>query len=172
MLMFLFAMHLGWLPVVGATSAAVHDSLSPMGQLGDRLRHLVLPASTLALIGCGSTARFQRARMIEVLSHDYIRTARAKGLGEFSVVVKHGLRNSLLPIITLLGLSFPVLLSGSVLVETVFAWPGMGWLATESIGHRDYLVVVAISMIATAMVVAGNALADVLYRLADPRTRS
>ena len=152
-------------------SLGVYDSLSPIGQLWDRIRHLVLPVVTLALIGAGGTARFQRAAMIETLSQDFIRTARAKGLPERAVILKHALRNSLLPVITLFGLSLPVLLSGSVLVETVFGWPGLGMLTVDSVQSRDYMVVTAIGLISAAMVITGNLIADLLYVIADPRTR-
>jgi len=109
--------------------------------------------------------------MLETVTADFIRTARANGLTERLVMVRHALRNSLLPIITLLGLSLPVLLSGSVLVEQVFAWNGMGWITVNGILQRDYHVVTAAAILAGVMVVAGNLVADVLYRVADPRTQ-
>lgn len=171
MLMLAFSVELRLLPVGGVISIGVYDSLSPIGQLWDRIRHLVLPVVTLALIGAGGTARFQRAAMIETLSQDFIRTARAKGLPERAVILKHALRNSLLPVITLFGLSLPVLLSGSVLVETVFGWPGLGMLTVDSVQSRDYMVVTAIGLISAAMVITGNLIADLLYVIADPRTR-
>ena len=109
--------------------------------------------------------------MLEVIQQDFVRTARAKGLPERTVIFKHMLRNALLPVITLLGLYLPFLFSGAVLVETVFAWPGMGLLVVESIGRRDYPVVMAASLIFAGMVVLGNLIADLLYGLADPRIR-
>lgn len=109
--------------------------------------------------------------MLEVIHQDFVRTARAKGLPERTVILKHVLRNALLPVITLLGLYLPFLFSGAVLVETVFAWPGMGLLMVESIGRRDYPVVMAVSLIFAGMVVLGNLIADLLYGLADPRIR-
>ncbi len=118
------------------------------------------------------TARFERAPMLEVLGQDYVRTARAKGLPERRVVLGHALRNALLPFVTLFGLAFPFLLTGAVLVETVFAWPGMGRLAAEAIFRRDYPVVTAAAMLASGMVVLGSLLADLLYAAADPRIRT
>jgi peptide/nickel transport system permease protein len=171
MLMLLFAVELRVLPVGGVVSIGVYESLSPVGQIWDRIKHLILPVTTLALIGSGSTARFQRAAMLETLSQDFIRTARAKGLSERSIVLKHALRNSLLPVITIFGLSFPVLLSGSVLVETVFGWPGMGMLTVDAVTSRDYMVVTAIGLISASMVITGNLIADLLYTVVDPRTR-
>jgi peptide/nickel transport system permease protein len=126
----------------------------------------------LGVIGAASTARFQRAAMIDVIQQDYVRTARAKGLEEKVVLYRHALRNALLPVITLFGLSFPVLLSGAVLVEEVFSWPGLGNLAVDAFRSRDYPLVTGMAIVAAAMVVVGNLLADLLYRLADPRMRS
>ena len=122
-------------------------------------------------MGAAATARYQRAAVLEVVGQDYVRTARAKGLPERRVVLVHALRNALLPLVTLLGLSLPFLLTGAVLVESVFAWPGMGKLAADAIFRRDYPVVLAAAMAASAMVVLGNLLADVLYAVADPRIR-
>ncbi|MEE8250801.1 MAG: ABC transporter permease [Gemmatimonadales bacterium] len=171
MLILTFGVTLRWLPIAGATDPVIHDSLSGIGRLWDRLQHLIMPALTLGLVGAGGTARFQRSALIETLSEDYIRTARAKGLRERSVVLVHALRNSLLSVITLFGLSLPLLLSGAVLVETVFSWPGMGRLITDSVSGRDYPIVTAAAILSAAMVVAGSLAADVLYQVVDPRTR-
>jgi peptide/nickel transport system permease protein len=141
-----------------------------LGKLLDRGLHLILPAMTLGLIGAAATARYQRAAMLEVVRQDYIRTARAKGLSERAVAL-HALRNAILPTITLLGLALPMLFSGAVLVETVFAWPGLGRLAFEALLRRDYPVVTGAATFVALAVVAGNLVADVLTRLADPRTR-
>jgi peptide/nickel transport system permease protein len=170
-LMLVFAMILGWFPVEGSKSAVGYEQLSLMGQLGDRLHHLALPAITLGLVGAAGTARYQRAAMFDVIRQDFIRSARARGLGEKAVVLRHALRNSLLPIITLFGLSFPILLSGSALVETVFGWPGIGRFTVEAVWNRDYHVVTGAAIISATMVVLGNMLADVLYWIVDPRTR-
>jgi peptide/nickel transport system permease protein len=123
-------------------------------------------------VGAAGTARYQRAALLEVLGQDFVRTARAKGLPERRVLLVHALRNALLPFITLCGLAFPFLLTGAVLVETVFAWPGMGRLAVTAIFQRDYPVVIAAAMAASVMVVLGSLVADVLYAVADPRIRA
>jgi peptide/nickel transport system permease protein len=172
MLLLVFAQHLGWFPVNGAKDAALYPYLSLGGKLWDRARHLVLPALTLGLVGAATTARYQRAAMLEVMRHDFMRTARSKGLTERVVLVRHALRNALLPTITLFGLSLPVLLSGAVLVESVFGWPGLGKFAADAIAARDYPVVTGAAIAAATMVVVGNLLADVLYRVVDPRTRA
>ena len=169
MLMLVFGQWMGWFPIGGEVSP-VYRGLPLVGQLADRLRHLVLPALTLGLGGAAVVARFHRAAMAEAFAENFIRTARAKGLSEQTVVLKHALRNALLPAITMFGLSLPVLFSGSVLVEYVFAWHGMGLAAFEAVGRRDYNVVTAITMIGATLVVTGNVVADLLYRLADPRT--
>ena len=130
-----------------------------------------LSALTLGLVGAASTARYQRAAMLDVISQDYVRTARAKGLRERRVLLVHALRNALLPIITLFGLAFPFLFTGAVLIETVFAWPGMGRLAVNAIFQRDYPVVTGAALLTSAMVALGNLIADGLYAVADPRIR-
>ncbi|HYL55496.1 MAG TPA: ABC transporter permease [Gemmatimonadales bacterium] len=133
--------------------------------------HLTLPALTLGLVGAAGTARFERAAMLEVIRQDYVRTARAKGLAERRVLLVHVLRNALLPFITLVGLAFPFLLTGAVLIETVFAWPGMGLLAVNAIFQRDYNVVTGAAIVTSTMVVLGSLIADLLYAIADPRIR-
>jgi peptide/nickel transport system permease protein len=159
------------LPVTGIRDIS-HDYYPPVQQAWDTLRHLLLPAFTLGLIGAASTARFQRAQLLEVIHQDYIRTARAKGLAERVVLWRHAARNALLPTIALFGLSLPALLSGAVLVESMFSWPGMGRLTTDAIATRDYYVVTGIAIFAATLVVTGNFLAEVLGRLVDPRTRA
>ena len=171
LLLLVFGQWLHWFPVGGVTDSARYASLSGIGQLIDRLHHLALPALTLGVVGAAGTARFQRAALLEVLGQDYVRTARAKGLPERRVIAAHALRNALLPVITLAGLSLPFLLTGAVLIESVFSWPGMGRLATMAIFQRDYPVVTAAAMVAAAMVVLGSLLADLLYAWADPRVR-
>ncbi len=170
-LLVLFGQTLGWFPAGGTIDPIGHWSLPLAGRLLDRLRHLVLPALTLGLAAAGYTARHQRSAMLEAIGQDFVRTARAKGLRERTVVLRHALRNALLPTITLAGIAFPVLLSGTVLVETVFSWPGMGRLAADAIGRRDYPMVTGAAILAAAMVVLGSLLADLAARLADPRIR-
>jgi peptide/nickel transport system permease protein len=163
----------GWplqLPATGMTSVG-YEFLSFGGKMWDRFTHLILPVTALGIGNAAGVARYMRGSMLEVIHQDYIRTARAKGLSERTVIFKHALRNAMIPIITLLGLYLPVLLSGSVLVETIFAWPGMGRLIVDAIFQRDYPLVMATSFVAAAMVVAGNLIADVLYAVVDPRIR-
>jgi peptide/nickel transport system permease protein len=166
-----FALQLRWFPMMGMVDAGLAPAMSPLGRVADLLRHLALPAVTLGLVGAASTARYQRAELLEVIRQDYLRAARARGLAERTVWLGHALRNALLSAITLFGLSLPLLLSGAVIIETVFAWPGMGRLSLGAIFDRDYNVAVGAALVAAVMVVAGNLLADVACRLADPRTR-
>jgi peptide/nickel transport system permease protein len=171
MLLLVFAEALGWLPATGAVDPAVHAQLPFLGRVWDRLTHLILPGLTLGLAGAAVIARYQRAAMLEAIGQDFIRSARARGLGDRAVLLRHALRNALLPIVTLFGLAFPLLLSGAVLVETVFAWPGMGKLTVDAIQARDYAVVTGATILAATLVVTGNLLADLLYWALDPRTR-
>jgi peptide/nickel transport system permease protein len=156
---------LPWLPSSGATS--------PLngGDLWDRIVHLIMPATVLAFFYLSVWSRFTRSSMLEVLSQDYIRTARAKGMSERRVVYLHGLRNALIPLITLVGLELPGLVSGGLVVEVVFGWPGIGRLAFERALQYDYSTVMGVTFFATLLVVAGNLLADVLYAILDPRIR-
>jgi peptide/nickel transport system permease protein len=170
-LLLVFGQWLHWLPVGGETDPVLYPYLPFFGKLLDRMRHLALPALTLGLIGAAGTARFQRAALLEVLGQDFIRTARAKGLTQSAVLVRHALRDALLPVIALLGLALPFLLTGAVLIETVFAWPGLGKLATDAIAARDYPLVLAATLLASVAVVIGSLVADVLTVLADPRVR-
>ena len=164
-----------WLPILpagGMIDTAMHDYMSLGGRLLDRVRHLVLPALTLTLLAAAGIARFQRAALLEVLPQDYVRTARAKGVAEREVVLKHALRNALLPVITLLGLLLPALVGGAFFVEKVFAWPGMGSLAANAINTRDYDLVTGTVIIGGVMVTVGSLVADLLYAVADPRLRA
>ncbi|HYK83620.1 MAG TPA: ABC transporter permease [Gemmatimonadales bacterium] len=170
-LLLVFAQWLHWFPVGGIHDPVRCPRIDSLACLADFLRHLALPALTLGLVGAAGTARYQRAAMLEVMAQDFVRTARAKGLRERRVWLRHGLRNALLPFITLVGLAFPFLLTGSVLVEWVFAWPGMGWLSVNAVSSRDYPVVTAAALVASVMVTVGNLLADLLYVVADPRIR-
>jgi peptide/nickel transport system permease protein len=170
-LLLVFGERLGWFPVGGLRNLVLCPRVDSLPCLADFAWHLTLPALTLGLVGAAATARYQRAAMLEVVRQDYVRTARAKGLPERRVVLVHALRNALLPLITLFGLSFPFLLTGAVLVETVYAWPGMGRLAVTAILQRDYPIVTAAALVASVMVVLGNLLADALYGVADPRIR-
>ena len=170
LLLLVFGEWLGWLPLGGAYDPAVYGSLTAFGRAAQRMQHLVLPALALGLVGAATTARYQRAAMMEALGEEYVRTARAKGLAD-SGVLRHALRNALLPIATLFGLSLPMVLTGAVVVETVFGWPGMGRLAADAVAARDYPVVIATSLVAATLVVAGSLVADVAINALDPRLR-
>ena len=171
LLLLVFGEKLRWFPVGGASDPVLCPVVNSLYCVGDRLWHLVLPAATLGLVGAAGTARFQRAAMLEVASQDFVRTARAKGVPERRVVLRHQLRNALLSFITRLGLAFPFLLTGAVLIETIYAWPGMGRLAFVAILSRDYPLVTATALIASVVVVAGNLVSDILLGVADPRLR-
>jgi peptide/nickel transport system permease protein len=133
--------------------------------------HLVLPVASLAIQQVAGWSRYMRSSMLEVLQQDYMRTAKAKGLAGSRVLFKHGLRNALIPIITLLGLTLPSLLGGAAITESIFSWPGLGYMAVQSVTTNDYPVILAIVMIGGAMVIAGNLVADVLYGFVDPRIK-
>jgi peptide/nickel transport system permease protein len=158
-----FSVQLNLFPLFG------ENSFGKNGDILDLLWHLALPVTTLAIIQIAGWSRYMRASMLEVLRQDYIRTARSKGLTERSVVFKHALRNALIPIVTLLGLTVPALLSGAAITETVFSWPGLGWLSVQAVTDRDYPVVLATVMIGGVMVILGNLLADIAYAVVDPR---
>jgi len=170
MLLLVFGEWLRWLPLTGM-SAAVGVPATWAGRALDVLRHLILPALTLALVNGAAITRFHRAAMIEALGADFIRAARGRGLHEGRVVLRHALRSALAPAITLAGRSVPALLTGSVLVENVFGWPGMGRVAYEAIFARDYNVITAVAVVAGVLVALGNLLADVGVAWADPRVR-
>ena len=170
MLIILFASIIPVFPVEGMMDVRLREAPWHVQAL-DVLHHLFLPAFTLAIIYLAQYARLSRASMLDVLGADYIRTARAKGASERSVLYRHALRNALLPILTVAGLQFGNLISGALLVETVFNWPGMGLLAFDSILRRDYPTVLGVLFFASLMVVVANLLTDLSYRLADPRLR-
>lgn len=170
LMMIFFGIHLGWLPISGLRSLN-YEYLSTCGQLVDLAAHLVLPVFISAFGGLAGLSRYMRANMLEVIRQDYILTARAKGLGERQVIYKHALRNALLPAITILGLSIPGLIGGSVIFETIFAIPGMGQLFYMSVMARDYPTVMGILLIGAVLTLAGNLIADVSYAAADPRIR-
>jgi peptide/nickel transport system permease protein len=161
---YVFSVWLGWLPA---------GNIATVGQesFGDYTLHLILPTVVLALVTVATWSRYMRASMLEVINQDYIRTARAKGLSPRRVLLHHAMRNALLPMITLAGLQLPTLLSGALVTETVFTWPGMGRLFLDSLGYRDYPVVMGLLMFSAVLVLAGNMLADLLYVVADPRVR-
>ena len=158
------------LPISGMTSIG-YESLGFWEKIADRARHLVLPSVALGLASAAGVARYARGSMLEVIGEDFIRTARAKGLSRGRVILKHALRNALLPVISLFGLYLPLLFGGAVVIEVVFSWPGMGRLLYNGILARDYPLVMASTFLFGALVVAGNLAADLLYAAADPRVR-
>jgi len=161
----IFAQQLDLFPLFGK------HSFGKEGDLLDLLWHLFLPALTITIVGVAGWSRYMRASMLEVLRADYIRTAKAKGLASSRVIFKHALRNALIPIVTLLGLTIPTLLAGAAITEAVFSWPGLGYLGVSAVQERDYPVVLAFAMIGGVMVIVGNLLADVLYAVVDPRIK-
>ena len=163
MLMIFFAVQMGLLPAVGYAPL--------MENPGDNLRHVVMPAVTLAIILAAPVMRFLRSSLLEVLGQEYITTARSKGLAQVVVISRHALRNALIPTVTVIGLQFANLLSGVVIIEWLFAWPGMGWLTVDAVQNRDYSVVQAsVILMATGFVLV-NLVVDVLYAVFDPRIR-
>jgi peptide/nickel transport system permease protein len=170
LLMNLFCITLGWLPVSGIASIDFSGMSLPQ-KICDIARHLALPVAISAFGSFAAISRYVRSEMIGSLGEDYIRTARAKGLDENSVIYKHALKNALLPVITMLGLSVPGLIGGSVIFESIFAIPGMGRLFFESVMARDYPVIMGILSIGAMLTLAGNLLADIAYSYADPRIR-
>ena len=171
MLVMLFTYQMRLLPAFGAAGFD-SDFLTGSGRVADRLRHLALPLATLTLIGIGGTARYVRGAMLDVAGSPFVAIARAKGLSATRVAVRHVLRNALIPVVTLLGLSLPALFSGAVFIEAIFAWPGVGRVLVEGVVARDYPVVMAATAVSAALVVAGNLLAEILVSWVDPRVRS
>ena len=169
-----------WLGLMGIYVFAELLRVLPPGNIGtigapfslaDRLRHLALPAATLGLVMVATWSRYTRASMLEVIGEDYIRTARAKGVAGRVVILKHALKNALLPLVTLAGLQLPLIFSGALVTETVFTWPGMGRLFVDSIGYRDYPVLMGLLILTSALVVLGNLVTDLVYAAIDPRIR-
>ncbi|HOW26950.1 MAG TPA: ABC transporter permease [Elusimicrobiota bacterium] len=170
LMMIAFGLKLGWLPISGLRSLN-YDELSWFGRMADVARHLVLPVTVSAFTGLAGLSRYMRNGLLEVIRQDYVRTARAKGLPESTVIYRHALRNALIPVVTLLGLYLPELIGGSFIFETIFAYPGMGRLGFEAIMARDYPVVMGVGVIAALLTLLGNFLADVAYGYVDPRIR-
>ncbi len=165
----IFAIQLNWLPGVGMRSVRVE--YEGFAAILDVIRHMILPAIVLSLAQTASWSRYQRSALLEVLGQDYIRTARAKGVRERRVIGVHALRNALIPMVTLIGLSVPSIVTGAFITETIFGWPGMGRLGVESINGRDYPIIMAVTMLSALLIVFGNLLADIAYAWVDPRIR-
>jgi peptide/nickel transport system permease protein len=164
MMQLLFAISLGWLPVAGYETIGA-------GGLTDRLAHLAMPAVVLSLATVAAWSRYLRASMVDALGQDYVRTAYAKGHSATGVLIKHALRNALLPVVTVVSMEMAGLISGAVITETVFAWPGIGRLFVESMDGRDYPVLMGLMMMGSAALVFSNLAADIVYALIDPRIR-
>lgn len=169
MLLYTFGVWLGWLPVRGIQSTHVEPGL--WNSVWDTISHYILPVTSVTLVGLAGYMRYQRAAMLEVIRQDYIRTARAKGLSERKVIFKHAWRNALIPIITLMGYIFVILVEGSVVVENIFSWPGMGQLAVSSLNQRDYPVMMGIVLLSSVLILIGTLISDILYAIVDPRVR-
>lgn len=159
------------LPAAGMMDPLLEPDAGFLGRAADVGRHLVLPALTLSIVSIAGTMRYQRTAMIEVLHLPYIVTARAKGLPEGSVTWKHAWRNAFFPVLTLFGLWLPLLVTGSVFVESVFAWPGLGSLAVSAVGYRDYPLLMGSALLVAVVVVGGSLLMDLAYAVLDPRVR-
>lgn len=156
-------------PIGGTIDPYMYESMTPASRFADRIRHLVLPALSLCLLYFPIIARHERAALLDILPSDFIATARAKGVTEPGILNRHALRNALLPVIAILGVAFPALLTGAVFVEKVFSWPGMGLVIVDAIGNRDYMLLTAVVLLGSAFVVCGSIIADLLYKAFDPR---
>lgn len=166
-LVLIFSVNLGWLPAFGYET--IGGGLSGLRRAFDIANHLILPALTLGLFYLAAYARLMRAAIIEASHQDYVKTARAKGASERRVVLGHMLRNALVPVVTVAGMQIGTLVGGSIVVETVFAWPGLGRLTFEAVLQRDYPVLLGVFLVLSIMVIVFNLLTDLLYRLIDPR---
>jgi peptide/nickel transport system permease protein len=164
-LIYFFSLKLDMFPTGGLQTIGIAPNVF------DRLQHIILPGTVLGMYQAALVMRYTRSSMLEAVHQDYVRTARGKGLRERAVVFSHALRNALMPVITLAGLQFPLLLGGAIITEQIFGWPGMGRLAVEAIFNRDYPTIMGLNLITAVMVTAGNLMADVGYALADPRIR-
>jgi peptide/nickel transport system permease protein len=162
---YLFGLQLRWMPTAGMTTVGQPSTWA------DSLHHLVLPAMVLGLAQAASLIRYTRSSMLEVLRQEYVNVARAKGLHERQVIIRHTLRNALLPLVTVVALGFPALLGGTVIVEQIFAWPGMGSLAIAAVRSRDYPVIMAINLVSAVMILVSSLVADILYAVVDPRIK-
>jgi len=162
---YIFALRLGWLPVANMRTLGEESSV------GDYVHHLILPATVLGLANAAPLIRYVRSSMLEVVRQDYVRVARSKGLAERVVILSHAARNALIPLITVVALTLPAILGGTVIIETIFAWPGMGQLAISAVRNRDYPMIMALNLIIATLILMSNLLADLLYAVADPRIK-
>ncbi len=162
---YIFAVRFGILPTSGMKTLGIPFSI------WDRIKHLILPVSVLTFYQIAPVVRYARSSMLEVIREDYVRTARSKGISERDVIYKHALRNALIPIVTLFGLSIPFIFNGAFITETIFAWPGMGRLAVGAVFQRDYPILMGTTLVTAILVLLGNLIADILYAVVDPRIR-
>ena len=162
LLIFVFTIRLGWLPSSGMTT------LGTAGGATDIAKHMVMPVIVLATSMAGTNIRYIRSAVLEILQQDYLRTAKAKGIGRFKVINKHALRNALIPIVTVIGMEIPMLFGGQVIVEQVFSWPGLGLMTMSAITSRDYPVIMGVCLLSAVVVLVANLLTDILYALVDP----
>ena len=162
LLIFLFTVKLKWLPSSGMTT------LGTEGGAGDVALHMIMPVIVLATSMVGSNIRYIRSAMLEILQQDYLRTAKAKGIGRFLVINKHALRNALVPIVTVIGMEVPTLFGGAVIIEQVFSWPGLGLMTMSAIMNRDYPVIMGVCLLSAVVVLLANLITDILYALVDP----
>lgn len=162
LLIYLFTVKLGLLPSNGMVT------LGTEGGAGDVAKHMIMPVIVLAASMAGSNIRYIRSAVLEILQQDYLRTARAKGIGRFKVIYKHALRNALVPIVTVIGMEIPSLFGGAIIIEQVFSWPGLGLMTMSAISSRDYPVIMGVCLLSAIVVLAGNLLTDILYALVDP----
>jgi peptide/nickel transport system permease protein len=169
MAIYLFSLKLGWFPTSGYSTPG--QDFGFFGALLDRLRYLIMPATILGLESIAGISRYMRSSVLEVLRLEYVVTARAKGLGQWSVLGQHVLRNALLPIITIIGLRLPGLFGGALIIETMFNWPGLGILYIDAVDTRDYPLIMGMTLVSAALIVASNLITDLAYGLADPRIR-
>lgn len=162
LLIYIFTVRLGWLPSSGMIT------LGTEGGFIDIVKHMVMPVLVLAFSMAGSNIRYIRSAVLEILQQDYLRTARAKGIGRFKVIYKHALRNAMVPVITVIGMEIPVLFGGAVIIEQIFSWPGLGLMTMSAITSRDYPVIMGVCLLSAVVVLAANLITDILYALADP----
>jgi len=163
--LYLFALRIPWFPAGGLSTPGEPFSLT------DRLHHLILPATIISINYIASTMRYTRSAMLEVMTTDYVRTARSKGLRENAVILRHGLRNALLPVVTIIGAYVPNLIGGAVFIESIFSWPGLGRLYLDGINSRDYNLIMAMTLILAIVIMIANLITDIVYGLIDPRIR-
>ncbi len=162
---------LGWFPLYGMTTTETYDSMDALGQAKDIMMHAVMPIICYTYVSLAYYTRFINANMQEVIRQDYIRTAKSKGVGPVSIVLHHAFRNTLIPLVTLIGLTLPGLLGGSVIIERIFQWPGMGQLYFMALTSRDYPLIMGLTLMFAILTLAGQLLADILYAVVDPRIR-